>query len=329
VSKIFITGGAGFIGSHLTDLYLTNGYEVVALDDFSTGRESNIAGAMKNPRYRMIRGDVRDEALVESLVSECDLVMHLAARIGLQVVIESPLETLRSNGRGTEVVLQSAAANKKRIIIASTSEVYGLSTKIPSSESGPVAFGSPAVGRWSYACSKVYDEFLALALFREGGLPATVVRLFNTVGARQSGRYGMVLPRLVGQALSNEPLTVYGDGTQTRCFCSVHEVVHALRALAENPASIGEVINLGNPQEIRIIDLAKRVIEVTQSKSTITYREFAQVYGEGFEEIMRRVPDIAKAKRLIGFDPRRSLDDTIREVAEQQQGAASAVSPGR
>jgi UDP-glucose 4-epimerase len=317
VSGVFITGAAGFIGSNLTDAYLAAGWDVVGLDDLSTGSRENLAAAAAHPHFRLVVGDVCNDALVGEAMANCDVVVHLAARIGLRLVIDSPLQTLESNVKGTEVVIKHAAARKLRTIVASTSEVYGLTTRIPSHEDDPITFGSPAKGRWSYACSKAYDEFLALANFRENGLPATVVRLFNTVGARQTGRYGMVLPRFVRQALAGEPLTVYGDGRQTRCFGSVRDVVRVLIQIANEPNAIGEVINLGNPEEIEIVELARRVIALTSSTSSIAYVPFDDVFGAGFEEIQRRVPDITKARALLGFEPRVHRDEIIRDVIAQ------------
>ncbi len=317
MSTVVITGAAGFVGSHLADAYLAAGWDVVGLDDLSTGRGENLASAAANPNFRLVVGDVCDDALVGEAIANCDLVVHLAARIGLRLVIDSPLRTLESNAKGTEVVIRRATARRVRTIVASTSEVYGLSTRIPSHEDDPIVFGSPVKGRWSYACSKAYDEFLALANYREKGLPATVVRLFNTAGARQTGRYGMVLPRFVRQALAGEPLTVYGDGRQTRCFCSVRDVARALMQISGEPQAVGEVINLGNPQEIEIVELARRVIALTKSTSGIEYVPFDDVFGAGFEEIMRRVPDIRKARALLGFEPRVHLDEIIGDVIGQ------------
>jgi UDP-glucose 4-epimerase len=326
MKRVLITGGAGFIGSNLTDAYLAKGAEVVAIDDLSTGKEENLEAAFKNPRFRLVVGDIRDDAVVSDLVRDCDEVIHLAARIGLQLVIESPLKTLEANVDGTQAILRHASKHGRKILITSTSEVYGLSTSIPSREDGPIAFGAPTTGRWSYACSKAYDEFLALAHHRENGLQTVIVRLFNTVGPRQTGRYGMVVPRFVRQALNDEPLTVYGDGSQTRCFCHVDDVTGALMRLAQDPKAVGEVFNIGNPQEVHVVDLAKRVIELTNSSSAITFVPFDRAYGAGFEEIMRRVPDITKARTRIGFAPSRSLDDVLRDViAERTASEALAA----
>lgn len=324
--RVLVTGGAGFIGSHLSDALLKRGDEVIAIDDLSTGSRQNIAHLAHDQRYRFIEGDIRDARMLEAAMRECDRVVHLAARIGLKVIVESPLETIRVNAGGTEVVLDVAARTETPVIVTSTSEVYGLATKIPSSEVDPIAFGSPTVGRWSYACTKAFDEFYALALQRERNLPATVVRLFNTVGPRQTGRYGMVIPRFVTQALAGEPLTVYGDGTQTRCFCSVINVCSAFLTILDNPEKFsGEVFNVGNPEEITINELAKRVIAKTNSKSTITYIPFSEAYPPGFEEIYRRVPDITKARSILDFDPTAKLDDILGAVIESVRGKELAV----
>lgn len=315
MSRVLITGGAGFIGSTLCDALLARGDEVTAVDNLSTGTLANLDHALGRASFTFIEGDIRDASLVERVVAGHDAVVHLAARIGLRLVMESPVETIESNVRGTEVVLQAAARHGTRTIVASTSEVYGLSTRHPSAESDPITFGSPTRGRWSYACSKACNEFLALALQRERGLPATVVRLFNTVGPRQSARYGMVLPRFVRQALAGEPLTVYGDGTQTRSFCHVYDVLDALTTLIDHPVGVGDVFNIGNPAEITVLDLARTVIARTGSTSGITFVPFSDVFGDGFEEIRRRVPDIAKARGELGFSPSRTLESVIDDIA--------------
>lgn len=320
MKTVFITGGAGFIGSHLSDAYLEQGWKVIVLDNLSTGSLQNLDRARSSPDFEFVEGDLADELLVSLAVQRSTLVVHLAARIGLKLVMESPLKTLETNAKGTEVVLKHATQARVRTIVASTSEVYGLTTKFPSHEDDPITFGSPKSGRWSYACSKAYDEFLAFASFAECGLPVTVVRLFNTVGPRQSARYGMVLPRFVRQALAGEPLTVYGDGSQTRCFGYIADVVSALQMLAAEPRAHGEIFNLGNPQEISILDLAKRVITRTNSTSTIEHVPFTSAYGQGFEEIMKRVPDIGKIARLTGFAPKASIDQIIDSVRESQAG---------
>ena len=317
MKTVFVTGAAGFIGSHLTDAYLRSGWNVIGIDDLSTGRRANLFAADQHANFEFVLGDVRDETLIAPMMARSDLAVHLAARIGVKLVIESPLKTLETNVKGTECVLRQATRRKIPVLVASTSEVYGLTTKFPSHEDDPITFGSPKIGRWSYACSKAYDEALALAHHRESGLAAIVVRLFNTVGPRQTGRYGMVVPRFVRQAMAGEPITVYGDGMQTRCFCHVREVVDGLARLASEPRATGEVVNLGNPQETSIIEVARKVIRATTSSSQIEYVSFDRAYADGFEEIMRRIPDIGKARDLIGFEPRLTIDDVIGDVMEE------------
>lgn len=324
--KVLVTGAAGFIGSHLVDKLLDRGDTVVAFDDLSTGSIENLAAASERTHFSFVRGDVRDASAVERAIATCDAVIHLAARIGMRVVVESPLDTIEVNARGTEVVLHEAARRNLRTVITSTSEVYGHSTRIPSAETDPIAFGSPTIGRWSYACAKAYDEFFTLALHREKGLPAAVVRLFNTVGPRQTGRYGMVIPRFVSQAMRGEPLTVYGDGTQTRCFCSVKDVTSALLAVLDRMDIVaGEVFNIGNPQEVTIGALASQIIGKVGSQSAVSYVPFSEAYPAGFEEIMRRVPDIRKARRVLGFDPSIALpailDDVIKSTRLERMSA--------
>lgn len=310
--NVLVTGAAGFIGSHLTDHLLANGHAVVGIDDLSSGSLDNLTSAIDQPKFTFINGDVRNRSKVDESIVGCDAVVHLAARIGLRMILQSPLQTLEVNARGTELVLEAASRQSIPIVIASTSEVYGHSLRFPSREDDPISIGSPTVGRWSYACAKIYDEFYALALHRERDLQVVVSRLFNTVGTRQTGRYGMVIPRLVAQALSGQPLTVYGDGTQTRCFCSVKDVVKALLAQLERIEDVaGEVINIGNPVETSILDLAHLIIERTNSSSTINFVPISEVYPVGFDEIMRRVPDISKAELFLDFDPQVSLEETL------------------
>ena len=313
--KILITGGAGFIGSHLSSSLVRTGHQVVALDDLTTGRVDNIAHLMSNPNFRFVEGDIQDEVLVDQSMSGVDMVVHLAARLGLKMIVDHPMDSMRVNATGTEVVLDFAASYRVPAVVASTSEVYGSSQKIPSAETDPICFGSPTVARWSYACAKAYDEFYALGLHREHGVPMVVTRFFNTVGARQTGRYGMVIPRLVTQALAGKPLTVYGDGSQTRSFCSVDDVVRGLCTIVGRIDQLGgEVFNLGSEREITIRELAERVIELTGSRAGITYVPYDEAYPQGFEEIMRRVPDISKARRMLGFDPKTDLDAILGSV---------------
>lgn len=324
--RVLVTGAAGFIGSHLTDHLLDRGHAVVGLDDLSAGSLDNLASARDRREFSFLNGDVRNRIAVDDAIRGCDAVVHLAARIGLRMIVESPLHTLEVNAHGAEIVLQAAARAGTPTIIASTSEVYGHSLRFPSQEDDPISIGSPTIGRWSYACAKIYDEFYALALHRERELPVVISRIFNTVGARQTGRYGMVIPRLVQQALAQEPLTVYGDGTQTRCFCAVEDVVGVLLTQLERFGVVaGEIFNIGNPVETPILDLAKRIIERTGSSSTIEFIPFSEVYPAGFEEIMRRVPDISKAHRLLQFQPRVTLDETLDAVIASSSAGAVLV----
>lgn len=320
--RVLITGGAGFIGSHLAEHYLAAGAEVVVVDDLSTGRLDNLRRVEGAPRLEVRIADVCDPSWTP-LIERCDVVFHLAARVGLKLVVENPLGTLETNVDGTANVLRAAERSRTKVIVASTSEVYGLASRYPSSEADPIAIGSAAGTRWSYAASKAIDEFIALGYWRERGVPTVVARLFNTVGPRQTGRYGMVIPRFVDQAIANEPLTVYGDGTQTRSFCHVRDTVHALARLAEEPAAVGEIVNVGNPQETTINDLAARVIAIAGSRSTVDYVPFAVAYDERFEEIARRVPDIAKLRTLVGFRPSADLDAILRDVVAERTAKTS------
>ncbi len=324
--KVLVTGAAGFIGSHLTDHLLEHGHAVVGFDDLSAGSLDNLVLAQERREFSFIHGDVRNRIAVDEALRGCDAVVHLAAHAGVRMIVDSPLAALEVNARGAEVVLHAAAQARTPTLLASTSEVYGHSLRFPSREDDPISIGSPTIGRWSYACAKIYDEFYALALHRERELPVVISRLFNTVGTRQSGRYGMVVPRLIQQALAGEPLTVYGDGTQTRSFCAVEDVVAVLlRQLERLDSSNGEVFNIGNPAETTIADLAKRIIERTSSHSTLAFIPFGEAYPAGFEEIMRRVPDISKAQRLLQFQPRVALDETLDAIiASLRAGAVLA-----
>ncbi len=325
--RFLITGGAGFIGSHLSDLLVEHGHTVHVLDDLSTGAMENIRHLKHGPRFEYTIASVEDHGVVAELVDEADVVVHLAAAVGVTLIVESPVRAIETNVHGTEVVLAHANKKKKPVLIASTSEVYGKSRALPFREDGDMQMGATDMGRWAYACSKAIDEFLAMAYWRERGLPTTVVRLFNTVGPRQTGSYGMVVPRLVGQALAGEPLTVYGDGHQSRCFCHVADVVQALYGLMTEESAYGNVYNVGATSEISIIDLAKRVIDLTGSHSEISMIPYDEAYGEGFEDMYRRVPDIAKVQALIGWSPTRVLDDIVGDVIEHQQGAAPVAHP--
>ena len=312
--KILITGGAGFIGSHLADACIARGDEVFIIDDLSTGSLDNVDQLANHPRFHCTIDSVRNEPLLEELVDECDVIFHLAAAVGVKLIVESPVRTIETNVRGTEDVLAAASRENKRLLIASTSEVYGLSEAVPFREDGNLVMGATTKGRWSYACSKAIDEFLALAYHHEKKLPAIVTRLFNTVGPRQIGRYGMVVPTLVSQALEGKPLTVYGSGKQTRCFAFVADVVKSLLLLMDHPDSAGQVFNIGSTQEVSITQLAERVLALTGSRSEIVYVPYSEAYEEGFEDMPRRVPDTSKAQRFIGFTPQTPLDDILRAV---------------
>ena len=320
--RILITGGAGFIGSHLADAYLARGDEVCVLDDLSTGSMENIRHLKGNGRFHYVIESVHHAPVVAELVDQCDVVFHLAAAVGVKLIVESPVRTIETNVHGTEVVLAQANKKKKRVLVASTSEVYGLSTQVPFREDGPLVMGATTKGRWSYACSKAIDEFLALAYWREKKLPTTVVRLFNTVGPRQTGQYGMVIPTFVKQALAGRPITVYGDGAQTRCFTYVGDVVRALVALMDHPDAVGEVFNVGSTQEISIKALAERVAELTGTRSPIVYVPYDQAYEEGFEDMQRRVPDISKIGALVDYRPTVGLDEILQRVIHYARGDA-------
>jgi len=318
--RVLITGGAGFIGSHLSDAYLDRGDEVFVIDDLSTGSIENISHLKKHPRFRYTIDSVTNQPLLAELVDQCDVIFHLAAAVGVKLIVESPVRTIETNVHGTEVVLQLANKKKKKVLIASTSEVYGLSTEVPFREDGSLVMGATTKGRWSYACSKAIDEFLALAYWREKKLPTIVVRLFNTVGPRQTGQYGMVIPTFVKQALAGRPLTVYGDGQQTRCFGYVGDVVGALVKLMDHAESVGQVFNIGSNEEVTILELAERIKKLTNSESEITFVPYDEAYEEGFEDMPRRVPDISKINALVGFRPRMTLDGILKSVVDFHSG---------
>jgi len=320
--RVLITGGAGFIGSHLSDAYLQRGDEVFVIDDLSTGSIENIRHLKDNPRFHYTIESVHNQPVTAELVDQCDVVVHLAAAVGVKLIVESPVRTIETNVRGTEVVLALANKKKKKVLIASTSEVYGLSAEVPFREDGNLVMGATTKGRWSYACSKAIDEFLALAYWHEKKLPTVVVRLFNTVGPRQTGRYGMVIPTFVKQALSGRPITVYGDGKQSRCFGYVGDVVGAFTKLMDHPDAVGKVFNIGSNEEISILGLAERVKKLTQSKSEIVFLPYDEAYEEGFEDMPRRVPDISKVGALIGYKPQLKLDDILHSVIDFQNGRA-------
>ena len=318
--RILITGGAGFIGSHLADAYLERGDEVFIIDDLSTGSFENIRLLKDHPRFHYTIESVHNQPVTAELVDQSDVIFHLAAAVGVKLIVESPVRTIETNVRGTECVLSLANKKKKKVLVASTSEVYGLSTQVPFREDGNLVMGATTKGRWSYACSKAIDEFLALAYWREKKLPTIVVRLFNTVGPRQTGQYGMVIPTFVKQALANRPITVFGDGKQSRCFCYVGDVVGALIKLMDDEKSVGQVFNVGSNREISIFDLAQKVKELTKSESEIVLVPYDEAYEEGFEDMPRRIPDISKANQHIGFIPNVDLEGILRKVIAFHSG---------
>lgn len=315
--KVLITGGAGFIGSHLADSLLAEGHEVTVIDDLSTGRYANISHLEGDPNFRLIIDTVLNAGLMERLIRDTDRVYHMASAVGVRLIMEQPVKTIETIFHGTDVILKFCSRYRKRVLIPSTSEVYGKGVSVPFTEEDDLLTGATDKHRWAYACAKTLDEFLALAHWKETQLPVVVVRLFNTVGPRQTGQYGMVVPRFVHSAMKNETIEVHGDGTQSRCFGHVSDVVGALTKLLETPQCFGQVINLGNSEEVSILDLAKRAIEYSNSTSEIKFIPYDQVYGDGFEDMARRVPNLEKAKRLVGYQPTRTLDDIIKDVAAE------------
>jgi UDP-glucose 4-epimerase len=313
-----ITGGAGFIGSHLSDTLLAAGQRVLSIDNLSTGRIENIAHLLDHPSFHFAQASITDKVVLDRLASQADIIVHLAAAVGVQLIVEHPVHTIETNVAGTEAVLRVAQTYRARVLVASTSEVYGKGSRIPFSEDDDVLLGSTAKSRWGYAASKMIDEFLALAYHREYGSPVVVFRLFNTVGARQTGRYGMVVPRLMRQALRGEPLTVYGDGAQQRCFCDVRDVVQAIVGLAHHPDALGRVFNIGSEEEVTILELAKRIKTLTKSASTITFTPYSEAYAPGFEDMQRRVPNLSRVRELLGWTPRRTLDEILASVRDYE-----------
>jgi UDP-glucose 4-epimerase len=315
--KILITGGAGFIGSHLSDKLIGEGHEITVIDDLSTGRYQNVAHLEGNADFRLIIDTVLNAKLMEELIRETDQVFHMASAVGVRLIMEHPVKTIETIFRGTDIVLAFCSRYRKRVLIPSTSEVYGKGISVPFKEEDDLLTGSTDKHRWAYACAKTLDEFLALAHWKETRLPVVVVRLFNTVGPRQTGQYGMVVPNFVKAAIKNEPLIVHGDGTQSRCFGHVLDIIEGLTKVIETPECFGQVINLGNAEEVTIKGLAEKAIAMTGSMSEIRYIPYSEAYGEGFEDMQRRVPSLEKAKRIVGFQPTRTLDDIINDVAEQ------------
>ncbi len=314
--KVLITGGAGFIGSHLCEKLLGMGDEVTVLDNLSTGRYENVAHLKENPKFNLVVGDILNEALVDKLCEKTDIIFHLAAAVGVELIVKRPLESLTTNIKGSEIVLEMAQRYNRKVLITSTSEIYGKNVNGPLKENDDRILGSPLKSRWSYSTAKAVDEMLAYVYWKEKGLPTIIVRLFNTVGPRQTGAYGMVIPRFVTQALRNEPLTVYGDGSQSRCFLHVQDVVDALVKLMQSPRSAGQVFNVGSQEEITIRELAEKVIQITRSKSKIVYIPYNEAYEEGFEDMERRMPDISKVQKLIGYQPTINLESILKSVIE-------------
>ena len=317
--KVLITGGAGFIGSHLADSLLSDGHRVTVVDNLSTGRYENIQHLLGGSNFEFVLGSILNADLMDDLVSRSDTVFHLAAAVGVHLIVEKPLQSLATNIRGSETVFEKAHKYGAKVLVTSTSEIYGKNTSDRLGEEDDRILGSPLKSRWSYSEAKAIDEILAYTYWREKGLPTVIVRLFNTVGPRQTGHYGMVIPRFVLQAVKNEPLTVYGDGKQTRCFCYVGDVVGALVKLIDEPAAYGRVFNIGGTQEISILDLAHRVIQLADSSSKVRYVPYEEAYEEGFEDMQRRVPDISRVNNLIGFEPTVDLDEILTKVLEDQR----------
>ena len=312
--KILVTGGAGFIGSHLCELLIQKGHHVVAIDNLSTGRLDNIQHLLPMPSFQFVRESITNSQVLDRLTSEADILIHLAAVVGVKLIVEDPVYTIATNIMGTEAVLTTANRYGCKVMLASTSEVYGKGLKVPFNEDDDCVMGPTSHSRWSYATSKAIDEFLGLAYYQQFGLPVVVMRFFNTVGPRQTGRYGMVLPRFVRQALSGEPLTIYGDGAQSRCFADVADIIGATVRLSEDSRAVGQVFNIGSTEEVTIRELAERVIITTGSQSKIVYVPYEEAYAPGFEDMRRRVPDLDKIQNLIGYKPRYTLDETLQRV---------------
>ena len=322
---MLITGGAGFIGSHLAEALLEAGHNVTVIDNLSTGRLGNLEHLMDHPRFRLAIDAITNEIVMDRLVSECDVIFHMAAAVGVQLIVSDPVQVIETNVLGTHAVLKAANRYRKKVLIASTSEIYGKSIQVPFKEDDDRLLGPTTKSRWSYSTSKAVDEFLGLAYHHQMGLPVVIFRLFNTVGPRQTGQYGMVVPRFVQQALQGGPVTVYGDGQQTRCFCDVRDTVRAIIGLAECPAAVGQVFNIGTTNEISILDLARRVIQITSglkaspssehSEEPIDFIPYEEAYDADFEDMRRRVPDTTKIQQFIGWQPQRTLDETLRDIA--------------
>ena len=323
--KVLITGGAGFIGSHLADALVQRGDQVTILDDLSTGRYENAAHLDGDPNLQLVIGTVLNEPLVDKLVERCEVVFHLAAAVGVELIIKQPLESMTTNIKGSEIVLEMAHRYRRKVLVASTSEIYGKNMSGPLREDMDRVLGSPLKSRWSYSTSKAVDEILAYIYWKEKGVPTVITRLFNTVGPRQSGAYGMVVPRFVGRALAGQPLQIHGSGKQSRCFLHVKDAVEAMIKLVEHPKAVGEVFNVGSQEEVTIEALAKRVIRLTQSTSGIEYIPYEEAYEEGFEDMPKRVPDISKIQSVIGFCPTFTLDQIIHSVVDHLRQRASTA----
>jgi len=325
--RYLITGGAGFIGSHLAEKLISVGEEVCVIDDFSTGRMKNIAALTKNKDFNLKRNSIMEEKVLEDCISRCDVIFHLAAAVGVRLIVDRPVETIETNIHGTELVLKHASRHKKKVLLASTSEIYGKNNKVPFREDDDMVLGNTTKSRWSYACSKAIDEFLMLSYYKEKNLQAVILRLFNTAGPRQIGYYGMVIPRFVGQAMEGKPITIYDDGLQSRCFCHVADVVDALIKLAQCEKAVGQVFNVGTDKEITIRQLAERVKKIINDKVEFTFIPYARAYGKGFEDMRRRVPDISKVKKYIDFKVTKDVDDIIRDVRDYFQDAGQEKKP--
>lgn len=316
--SVLITGGSGFIGSHLSEALLARGYRVTILDNLSTGSMDNIAHLNSNPNFKFAIDDITNDVVMDRLVSECDVIFHMAAAVGVQLIVSDPVRTIETNVLGTQAVLKAASRYRKKILIASTSEIYGKSEKVPFQEDDDRVLGPTTKSRWSYSTSKAIDEFLGLAYHQQLGLPVVIFRLFNTVGPRQTGQYGMVVPRFVQQAMKGEQITVYGDGQQTRCFCDVRDTVRAIIGLSESEEAIGKVYNIGATNEISVLDLARRIIEIAGNYKTdqdpIKFLTYEEAYHANFEDMMRRVPDINRIQQLLGWSPELNLDQTINDI---------------
>jgi UDP-glucose 4-epimerase len=317
--NILVTGGAGFIGSHLCDLLVHNGHSVVAIDNLSTGRLENIKPLLPMPNFQFVRESITNSQVLDRLTSQADILIHLAAVVGVQLIVEDPVNTIATNIMGTEAVLTTANRYGCKVMLASTSEVYGKGYKVPFNEEDDCVMGPTSHSRWSYATTKAIDEFLGLAYYHQFGLPVVVMRFFNTVGPRQTGRYGMVLPRFVRQALQGEPITIYGDGEQSRCFADVADIIEATVKLAQHPEAVGQVYNIGSTEEVTIRQLAEKVLAATGSQSEIVYVPYEEAYAPGFEDMRRRVPDLTKVHDLIGYEPQYSLGDTLSRVISYER----------